>query len=34
MDLKEVLQNRRSIRAFLPDPVPRDLIAKVVDLAR
>ncbi|MFO7785027.1 MAG: nitroreductase [Thermodesulfobacteriota bacterium] len=34
MDLKEVLQNRRSVRAFLPDPVPRDLIARVMDLAR
>ena len=34
MDLIEVVQNRRSIRAFLPDPVPRELVTKVVDLAR
>ncbi len=34
MDLIEAVQNRRSIRAFLPDPVPRALVTKVVDLAR
>jgi nitroreductase len=34
MDLNEVVQNRRSIRAFLPDPVPRELVTRLVDLAR
>jgi nitroreductase len=34
MDLTEVIKKRRSVRAFLPDPVPRELISRVVDLAR
>ncbi|MFH1112426.1 MAG: nitroreductase [Pseudomonadota bacterium] len=34
MDLNEAIQGRRSIRAFLPDPVPRETIGKIVDLAR
>lgn len=34
MDLNEAVQGRRSIRAFLPDPVPREKIRKIVDLAR
>ncbi len=34
MDLNEAIQGRRSIRAFLPDPVPRETIRKIIDLAR
>ncbi|MFP3927272.1 MAG: nitroreductase [Desulfobacteraceae bacterium] len=34
MDFNEVVKNRRSIRAFLPDPVPRETITRLVDLAR
>jgi nitroreductase len=34
MQLDEAVHGRRSIRAFLPDPVPRDKITKIVDLAR
>jgi len=34
MDLNEAVRNRRSIRAFLPDPVPREIITRLVDLAR
>jgi len=34
MNLNEAVQHRRSIRAFLPDPVPRERITGLVDLAR
>ena len=34
MELNEVVQGRRSIRAFLPDPVPRELITKIVEVGR
>ena len=34
MELDQAVLNRRSIRAFLPDPVPRDKIEKIVELAR
>jgi nitroreductase len=34
MELNTAIQERRSIRLFLPDPVPRDIIARLVDLAR
>lgn len=34
MDLNEAVLGRRSIRAFLPDPVPREKIRKIVELAR
>lgn len=34
MQLDDAVHARRSIRAFLPDPVPREKIAKIVDLAR
>jgi nitroreductase len=34
MQLDEAVHGRRSIRAFLPDPVPRDKITRIVDLAR
>ncbi|MFZ5500556.1 MAG: nitroreductase family protein, partial [Candidatus Micrarchaeota archaeon] len=34
MELNEAVRGRRSIRAFLPDPVPRELITKIVDVAR
>jgi len=34
MELSDAILGRRSIRAFLPDPVPRDKITKIVDLAR
>jgi nitroreductase len=32
--LKEIISNRRSIRRYQPDPVPRDLIHEVIDAAR
>lgn len=34
MELNEAIHGRRSIRAFLPDPVPRETITRLVDLAR
>jgi nitroreductase len=34
MELDQAVRGRRSIRAFLPDPVPRDKIEKIVELAR
>lgn len=34
MELNEAVLDRRSVRAFLPDPVPRDKIVRIVDLAR
>lgn len=34
MELSEAILGRRSIRAFLPDPVPREKIRKIVELAR
>ncbi len=34
MELTEAVLGRRSIRAFLPDPVPREKIRKIVELAR
>jgi nitroreductase len=34
MELDAVVHGRRSIRLFLPDPVPREKISKIVDLAR
>lgn len=34
MDFSDVVKSRRSVRAFLPDPVPRDLIADIIETAR
>jgi nitroreductase len=34
MELDQAVRGRRSIRAFLPDPVPRDKIRKVIELAQ
>lgn len=34
MELNEAVHGRRSIRAFLPDPVPRRIIEKIVAIAR
>jgi nitroreductase len=34
VELSDAIRERRSIRAFLPDPVPREDITKIVDLAR
>lgn len=34
MELSDVVHGRRSIRAFLPDPVPREEITKIVEVAR
>ena len=34
MEFSEVIRGRRSVRLFLPDPVPRDTITRIVDLAR
>ena len=34
MELDQAVLGRRSIRAFLPDPIPREKIQKIVELAR
>jgi len=34
MNLTDAILGRRSIRAFVPDPVPREKISKIVELAR
>jgi len=34
MELSEAIRSRRSIRLFLPDPVPREAITRMVELAR
>ncbi len=34
MELNDALLGRRSIRAFLPDPVPREKITRIVEAAR
>ena len=34
MNLNDAVLSRRSVRAFLPDPVPREKISKIVGLAR
>ena len=34
MESNEAMERRRSIRAFLPDPVPREKIQKIVETAR
>lgn len=34
MDFNDAVLGRKSVRAFLPDPVPRDTITKIVDIAR
>jgi nitroreductase len=33
MDIVEVIQQRKSIRAFKPDPVPRDVLNHIAELA-
>ncbi len=34
MELNNAVQGRRSIRAFLPDPVPREKVLKAAEIAR
>ncbi|RLI48028.1 MAG: hypothetical protein DRP09_21825 [Candidatus Thorarchaeota archaeon] len=34
MELNDAVLSRRSIRAFLPDPVPRETILKIIELSR
>jgi len=34
MDLETAIRERRSIRAYKPDPVPQDLIREILDEAR
>lgn len=34
MELSEAIKRRRSIRVFLPDPVPREKIQKIMEIAR
>ena len=34
MKLEEVVRNRKSVRAFRPDSVPRETISRIVELAR
>ncbi len=33
MDIEEVIQKRKSIRAFKPDPVPQEVLSKIAELA-
>ncbi len=33
MDIEEVIQKRKSIRAFKPDPVPHEVLREIVELA-
>ncbi|MDM8000954.1 MAG: nitroreductase [Dehalococcoidia bacterium] len=33
MDVVEVIRQRKSIRAFRPDPVPREVLSEIVELA-
>ena len=33
MDIIDVIQQRKSIRAFKPDPVPREVLSKIAELA-
>ncbi len=33
MDLYEAIQGRRSVRRFRPDPVPREVIERIVEMA-
>ena len=33
MDIIEAIESRRSIRAFTPDPVPRDVLKKLLEIA-
>ena len=34
MDILEAIRNRKSIRSFKPDPVPKEVLEKVIDIAR
>jgi nitroreductase len=34
MEMNDAIRGRRSVRLFIPDPVPRDIITRLVDLAR
>jgi len=34
MDIIEAIQRRKSIRSFKPDPVPREILQKIIDIAR
>lgn len=34
MKLDEAIRNRKSVRAFRPDPVPRETISNIIELAR
>ncbi len=34
MDFESLVANRRSTRGYKPDPVPRELLAEIVDLAK
>ncbi len=34
MDLSEIIKGRRSVRRFNPDPVPRDVIEGILELAQ
>lgn len=34
MELSEIIKGRRSVRRFKPDPVPRDIIESILELAQ
>ena len=33
MDIVEAIQQRKSIRAFKPDPVPKEILKEILELA-
>ena len=34
MDVIEAIQSRKSVRAFRPDPVPRETVEKILEISR
>jgi len=34
MDVFEAIQNRRSVRSYMPDPVPKSKLKRILDAAR
>jgi FMN reductase [NAD(P)H] len=34
MDFSEVVRKRRMVRHFKPDPIPREAVERILDLAR
>jgi len=34
MELSEAIKGRRSVRRFRPDPIPKDVIERILELAQ